>query len=45
LIYAIVQRKRYDPETGLVNTVAITVKKLGIDCEKIKFNKETEDFD
>jgi hypothetical protein len=40
-----VQRRPYDPETGLKNTVATTVKSLGIDADNIKFNKETEEFD
>lgn len=45
LIEAIVERKRYDPNTGLRNTLQNTVQQLSIDGEKIKFNTETEDFD
>ena len=45
LIEAIVQRRPYDPETGLKNTVANTVKSLGIDADNIRFNKETEEFE
>ena len=45
LLEAIVERKRYDPATGLRNTLQNTVQQLGIDSEKIKFNPETEEFD
>ncbi len=45
LIEAIVARRIYDPETGMRNTVAITVKQLGIDADKIKFNIATEEFE
>lgn len=45
LIEAIVQKRPYDPETGLKTTIASTVKSLGIDAENIKFNKESGDFD
>jgi hypothetical protein len=44
LIEAIVERRRFDPESGLRNTVKMTVKQLGIDCDKIRFNPETEEF-
>lgn len=45
LIEAIVQRRPYDPDTGLRNTLTNTVKSLGIDTESIKFNQETGEFD
>ena len=34
----------YDPETGNQNTLALTVKKLGIDSEKIKFDFNEQQF-
>ena len=44
LIQELVSRQPYDQETGLQNTLASTVKKLGIDTEKIRFNLKDEEF-
>ena len=44
LIQEIVSRQPYDQYTGTSNTLASTVKKLGIDAEKIKFDFKNEEF-
>ena len=44
LIQEVVSRQPYDQETGRSNTLACTVKKLGIDAEKIKFDSKNEEF-
>ena len=44
LIQELVYRQPYDQETGLQTTLTSTVKKLGIDTDKIKFSMKDEDF-
>ena len=38
-------RQTSDPETGDRNSLTLVIKKIGIDPEKIKFNKEDEEFE
>ena len=44
LIQEIVSRTPYDQESGMMNSLALTIKKLGIDSDQIKFSFSTEDF-
>ena len=44
MIEELVSRQPYDQETGAMNSLKLTIKKLGIDAEKIRFNFKDEVF-